>query len=154
MKIFHLIQRYPPAIGGCEQWCQQISRYLVRKGHQVKLLTMQIYHEEEFFTDLPFERLAAILGKRDSDEGVQVFRYKRTKINPWFHRFILEQLLDKKLGVYFYGPHSLSMYLAIPRQIQDADVVHLHGIHYPHNFIGFFWAKLFNKKIVMIPHFH
>ena len=49
MKIVHLIQRYAPAIGGCEQWCQQISRYFVREGCSVKVLTLRIFHEEEFF---------------------------------------------------------------------------------------------------------
>ena len=64
MRIVHLIQRYSPGIGGCEQWCQQISRYLVKQGHQVKVLTMQVYHEEEFFQDLPPDRRMAVLGKR------------------------------------------------------------------------------------------
>ena len=33
------------------------------------------------------------------------------------------------------------------------DVVHLHGMHYPHNFIGYFWARILRKKVVMTPHF-
>ena len=154
MKIVHLIQRYPPAIGGCEQWCQQVSRYLVSQGCSVKILTLRLYHEEEFFEDFPPDPNRPPLGAIDNDNGISVYRYQRTKVHPLLQHFFIQNLLDRKLGIYFYGPHSIRMYLDIPRQIRDADVVHLHGMHYPHNFIGYFWARRLRKKVVMTPHFH
>ena len=154
MKIVHVIQRYPPAIGGSEQWCQQISRFLVKQGHRVKVLTMRIYHEEEFPNDISPKLRKGCMGSLDEDHGVIIHRYKRTRISGWFYQVILKRYLDEALKIYFYGPHSISMYLDMPRQIWDADIVYLHGIPYPHNLVGFIWAKILRKKVVITPHFH
>ena len=154
MKIVHVIQRYPPAIGGSEQWCQQLSRFLVKQEHQVKVLTMRIYHEEEFPNDISPKLRKGCLGPLDEDYGVIIHRYKRTRIPGWFYQVILKRYLDETLRIYFYGPHSISMYLDMPRQIWDADIVYLHGIPYPHNLVGFIWAKILRKKVIITPHFH
>lgn len=39
MRILHLIQRYWPAVGGAETYLHEISRRLVRDGHQVSVWT-------------------------------------------------------------------------------------------------------------------
>jgi len=40
------------------------------------------------------------------------------------------------------------------REIKLADVVFLHTLPYPHNYVAFALARLFRKKVVVVPHFH
>ena len=49
MKVLHLIQRYSPAVGGSETWCREVSRYLNSLGDKVKVLTLDILEEEEYW---------------------------------------------------------------------------------------------------------
>jgi glycosyltransferase involved in cell wall biosynthesis len=58
------------------------------------------------------------------------------------------------LHIYFYGPHSIEMYGWLFPEAKAADVVHLHTVPYPHNFVGYLAARLSNKRVVMTPHFH
>lgn len=153
MKVLHVIQRYYPAIGGSEVWCRGLSRYLVKHGCEVKVLTTDVYNEDEFWADPPIENCAARLGKVEYDKDVLIRRYKRTKIHPFFYN-IFERFFDKILNIYFYGPHSIEMYIKLIKEIWEADIVHLHTIPYPHNFIAFIIAKFYGKKVAITPHFH
>ncbi|GKT10727.1 glycosyltransferase [Desulforhabdus sp. TSK] len=154
MKIVNIIQRYPPAVGGSETWCQEVCRYLAQKGHNVKVLTLDINKEQEFWRDpLDPERNVAF-GKMMLDQGVLVRRYRRSiPIHTVFH-VIYKRILDRMLKVYFYGPHSAEMYGRMWREIKAADLVFLHTVPYPHNFIAYALARLFGKKTIFAPHFH
>ena len=57
MKILHIIQRYPPAVGGSELWCREICQYLATTGDEVRVLTLNVLEEEEFWRDPPIEKL-------------------------------------------------------------------------------------------------
>ena len=152
MKILHIIQRYPPAIGGSEFWCQGISRYLSEQGHKVTVLTLDVYLEDEFWIEPPKDNCRLRFGKLEYDNKIKVIRCKRTKVHPLLFR--LFQKIEKSFKFYLYGPHSVQMYLRMFSQIKNHDIIHLHTIPYPHNFLGLFVAKLFRKKIVITPHFH
>lgn len=153
MKVVNIIQRYFPAIGGSETWCQGVCRYLARTGWQVSVLTMNVFNEEEYWKDPDVENCIARLGKIDLDEGVFVRRFKRNKI-PYLVRGFFKYILDDKLRLYFYGPHSLSLYMSLFLHIKNCDIVHLHTIPYPHNFIGYLVGRILGKKVVITPHFH
>lgn len=154
MKIVNIIQRYPPAVGGSENWCQEICRSLSDRGHQVRVLTLDVNEEEQFYRPpLNSERTIAF-GRLALDKGVFVRRYARSLPIHTFHHLVYGALLDRFLRIYFYGPHSGEMYGKMWREIRDADMVFLHTLPYPHNFIAFFLAKCFRKKIVIAPHFH
>jgi glycosyltransferase involved in cell wall biosynthesis len=154
MKIINIIQRYPPAVGGSETWCQEVCRFLTEKGHQVRVLTLDVNAEEQFYRPpLNSERTIAF-GRLAFDKGVFVRRYSRSLPIHTFHHLIYGALLDRFLRIYFYGPHSGEMYGKMWREIKSADMVFLHTIPYPHNFIAFFLAKCFKKKIIIAPHFH
>jgi len=154
MKIVNIIQRYPPAIGGSETWCQEVCRYLADKGHQVRVLTIDVNTEEQFWRPpLDSERTIAF-GGLAFDRGVFVRRYRRSLPIHTFHHLIYGALLDRFMRIYFYGPHSGEMYGKMWREIKGADMVFLHTVPYPHNFIAFFLAKFFRKKVVIAPHFH
>ncbi len=153
MRILHLIQRYPPAIGGSEQWCREVCQRLAAAGDEVKVLTLDVLEEEEFWHEPPVERRTR-LGRLDWDGRVLVRRYRRTLPVPLVHDLLLHRLLDQRLGVYFYGPHSVEMYTSLHREIRTADVVHLHTIPYAHNLVGYLIARRLGKRVVITPYFH
>lgn len=154
MRVLHVIQRYPPAVGGSETWCREVSRYLSSLGDQVKVLTLDILEEEEYWKDPPHDRWRVRLGQVDWDDGVLVRRYKRSLPIHLLHHLVFRFILDKLLRIYFYGPHSIEMYGRLFAEAEAADVVHLHTIPYPHNFIGYLAARLRKKRVVITPHFH
>jgi glycosyltransferase involved in cell wall biosynthesis len=154
MKIASFIQRYPPAIGGSETWCYEVSRFLSKIGHRVKVFTLAIHKEAEYVREpLDSEALVA-MGKLMLDEGVLIRRYRRSVPIHSVYHLVYRFILDKLLGIYFFGPHSAEMYSKIWREIRNADVVFLNTAPYPHNLVVLMLAKLFGKKTVFVPHFH
>lgn len=154
MKVLHLIQRYPPAVGGSETWCREVAQYLSAVGDQVKVLTLDVVGEEEYWREPPPDQRTQRLGRIDWDQGVLVRRYRRSLPVHTLYHLLLRVVLDRILRLYFYGPHSAEMYGRLFSEVKAADVVHLHTIPYPHNFIGYLAARLFKKRVVITPHFH
>jgi glycosyltransferase involved in cell wall biosynthesis len=154
VKVLHLIQRYPPAVGGSETWCREVCRYLTARGDDVKVLTLDILEEEEYWKPPAYDRWRVQLGRIDWDDGVLVRRYRRSLPIHLLHHLVFRLMLDKLLHIYFYGPHSIEMYGRLSAETKAADVVHLHTMPYPHNFIGYFAARLHKKRVVITPHFH
>lgn len=152
MNVVHIIQRYPPAVGGSEQWCREVSRYLAATGEQVKVLTLNVLEEEEYWRDPPVPTTTRRLGPLDWDGPVQVRRYRRSLPTALVRS--VEKFLRRRLGIHFGGPHSLEMYGRMFREIRAADVVHLNTLPYSHNYVGLLAAKLFGKRVVITPHFH
>lgn len=154
MRVLHVIQRYPPAVGGSETWCREVSRYLSVVGDTVKVLTLDIQDEEEYWRDPPQDQWTTRLGRLDWDGPVLVRRYRRSLPIHLVHHLLFKTVLDRILGLYFYGPHSAEMYGQMYHEAKAADVIHLHTIPYPHNFIGYMAARLCKKRVVITPHFH
>jgi glycosyltransferase involved in cell wall biosynthesis len=154
VKVLHLIQRYPPAVGGSETWCREVSRYLNSVGDKVRVLTLDILEEEEYWRDPPLHQWTVRLGRLDWDDGVLVRRYRRSLPVHLLYHLLFRLVLDKTLRIYFYGPHSIEMYGRLFAEATAADVVHLHTIPYPHNFIGYLAARFRKKRVVITPHFH
>ncbi|MDP2940950.1 MAG: glycosyltransferase family 4 protein [Candidatus Omnitrophota bacterium] len=153
MRIANIIQRYYPAIGGSETWCQGMCRYLARQGHQVRVLTLNVYNEDEYWQDPLPDNCLVRLGRADIDRGIFVRRYARSKIPGTLHK-IFGKILYRGFKLYFYGPHSWEMYVKLAEEIRRADIVHLHTAPYPHNFIGYCLAKALGKPVAITPHFH
>jgi glycosyltransferase involved in cell wall biosynthesis len=154
VRVLHLIQRYPPAVGGSETWCREVSRYLSAMGDDVKVLTLDILEEEEYWQDPDPDHWRIRLGRIDWDDGVLVRRYRRSLPVHLLHHLVFRLMLDKLLRIYFYGPHSIEMYGRLFAEAKAADVVHLHTIPYPHNLVGYLAARLRKKRVVITPHFH
>jgi glycosyltransferase involved in cell wall biosynthesis len=154
VKILHIIQRYPPALGGSETWCREVARYLCSVGDEVKVLTLDILSEEEYWRDPLPPQLTTRLGRIDWDGGVLVRRYRRSLPIHFVHHLLFKLVLDRALRIYFYGPHSAEMYGRLFREVAAADAVHLHTIPYPHNLVGYMAARLRRKRVVITPHFH
>ncbi len=154
MKVLHLIQRYPPAVGGSETWCREVARYLSAVGDQVKVLTFDVFEEEEYWREPLIHQCTRRLGRLDWDDGVLVRRYRRSLPVHVVHHVFFKVVLDRLLRVYFYGPHSVEMYGRLFSEAKAADVVHLHTMPYPHNLIGYLAARRAGKRVVITPHFH
>ena len=153
MRIVNFIQRYPPAVGGAETWCQEVCRFLAHEGHDVRVLTMNVNEEEEYWREATDGRSTLALGPYAFDDGVVVRRYRRSLPIHLIHH-VVYRILDKLFRVYFYGPHSAEMYGRAWREIRKADLVILHAQPHPHNYIAFVLAKLLRKQVVIVPHFH
>lgn len=164
MKILHIIQRYPPAIGGSELWCHNICRFLKDrvKGITVSVSTINLHNMKEISRDLLEEERYVRLGQEDCDKGVFI---KRHKLWTFWQRSISSRLINfilSKLGfenteigqVFKLSPHSFEMYRKLFHEVKGSDIVHLHTLPYFHNIVGFYIAKLYKKKIVITPHFH
>ena len=154
MRIVNVIQRYPPAIGGSETWCQEVCRQLARQGHQVEVLTMNINQEEEYWREPRPEDATLRMGRLMVDEGVVVRRYARSLPVHSLYHVVLTRLLDRMLGLYAVGPHSIELYAKMTERIRTADMVLLHTLPFPHNFLAYFAARRLNKRVAIAPHFH
>ncbi len=162
MKVLHIIQRYPPAIGGSELWCSNISKFLADKGVISKVATINLNNIEEFFKKPPISQECIKLGKYDYDDGVFVKRYKlwtfwSRRLDAKIIYFLLYKLkLDRtEIGnIFKHSPHSFEMYFRLFSEIRDVDIVHLHTLPYFHNIVGYFIAGMYGKKIVITPYFH
>ena len=154
MRIVNVIQRYPPAVGGSETWCCEVCRYLAQRGHDVRVLTLAVDKEEEFWRE-PLDRERHLgMGRLALDKGVHVRRFRRSLPVHSLHHVVFRKLLHEGLNVYFYGPHSIHLYGRLWREIRRADVVFLHTAPYPHNWVAFFLARILGRRTLMVPHFH
>jgi len=63
MKILQITSTFYPVVGGTEKVVLEISRGLVKKGHEVTVLT------SDFYSDAP-------LGEREEIEGMKIIRFK------------------------------------------------------------------------------
>jgi glycosyltransferase involved in cell wall biosynthesis len=154
MKVLHLIQRYAPAVGGSETWCREVCQQLAAAGDEMKVLTLDVIEEEDFWSDPPVERCATRLGRLAWDDRVLVRRYRRSLPVHALYHSLLKIVLDRWLRIYFYGPHSVEMYGRLLSEVRTADIVHLHTVPYPHNLVGYLAARLRGKPVVITPHFH
>lgn len=154
MKVLHLIQRYRPAVGGSETWCREVCQHLAGGGDTVKVLTLDVIEEEEFWRDPPVEQCSIRLGRLEWDNRVLVRRYRRSLPLHSLRHVLLEGVLDRWLRIYGSGPHSVEMYGRLLSEVRAADVVHLHTLPYPHNLVGYLAARLCRKRVVITPYFH
>ena len=154
MKIVNIIQRYPPAVGGSETWCQEVCRYLSKKGHNIKVLTLDVNEEEEYWREPIDNACTIVFGKMTFDNGITVRRYHRSLPVYSVYHILYKRIFDQIFNVYFYGPHSGEMYGRMWREIKKADIVFLYTLPQPHNFIAFITAKLLRKKVTIAPFFH
>ena len=125
MKVLHLIQRYPPAVGGSETWCREVCQCLATAGDEMKVLTLDVVEEEEYWSDPPVDRCAIRLGRLAWDHRVLVRRYKRSLPVHTLYHSLLKVVLDGWLRIYSYGPHSVEMYGRLLSEARTADVVAL-----------------------------
>jgi glycosyltransferase involved in cell wall biosynthesis len=150
MKVVHLIQRFPPAIGGCETWCEGVTHQLVSRGHSVEVLTLRVLDERELWAwngspQLPQE---VALGRADLLPSIRI---RRCAPSPSPYGLMR---LAERFGVRIVGRYSAELFGRALALARETDVLHVHQCNVPLSFWGFLAARLGRCPVVITPHFH
>ena len=125
MNILQGCVRYPPAPGGAETVVKAYSEGLAAKGHNVEVMTTDLY------TETPFVRK-----KMPSEvSGIPVSRHSAFTISGDAH--------------YVLAPGMIKSFLS-----KKADIIHTHSYGYFQNHAGWIREKLQSTPWVITPHFH
>ncbi len=109
MKIVFFTRLFYPHIGGVEKHVLEISKILIKKGHEVFILT-EVF-SKSYSNTYQSDKVSA--NKIGEVEGIKVFRINTGKDN-WFKKFRVWKELIKHRSL-----------------IKEADIVHCHDV--------FFW---------------
>lgn len=122
MRIAQITPYYYPSIGGVEKVVQYTSEELVRRGHEVTVLTAYRDHKERPPINAP---------KQEIMEGVNIKRYT----SLW------------QLGHMSFCPGYYSeLYKG------NYDVIHYHNYRHPHCEMGAFMGKIKSAKTILHGH--
>jgi glycosyltransferase involved in cell wall biosynthesis len=150
MNVLHVIQRYPPALGGAEAWCRGLARWQVARGDAVTVLTCRATTDDQLWSDPPHHAGACAVGSSDVDGGVQVVRCAvAAPFGPAGQR-LCERLHVPMLA----RAHSPELYGHLLRRARAVDVVHAHAVPGPHVFAAWIAARVARRPFVLTPLFH
>ena len=125
MNILQGCVRYPPAPGGAETVVKAYSEGLAGKGHNVEVITTDLYTETPFVKkEMPSEV-----------SGIPVSRHSAFTISGEAH--------------YVLAPGMIKSFLS-----KKADIIHTHSYGYFQNHAGWIREKLQSTPWVITPHFH
>ena len=125
MKILQGCVRYPPAPGGAETVVKAYSEGLRDLGHDVEVITTDLY------TETPF-----IKKKMPSEvNGINVTRHKAYTVSGEAH--------------YVLAPGMVQSFLS-----KKADIIHTHSYGYFQNHAGWIRERFQSTPWVITPHFH
>ncbi|HWG90840.1 MAG TPA: glycosyltransferase family 4 protein [Candidatus Thermoplasmatota archaeon] len=127
MRILQASVRYPPAPGGAETHVREVSEGLAKRGHEVTVVTTDLYRE------VPFEPKRAGW----MDKGVPVIRRGAYTLGAEMH--------------YVLSP---GQWRDLVRLAKRHDVVHAHSYGYGHTVAAAFAAQVAKKPFVFTPHYH
>ena len=125
MKILQGCVRYPPAPGGAETVVKAYSEGLRDLGHDVEVITTDLYTETPFVRkEMPSEV-----------NGINVTRHKAYTVSGEAH--------------YVLAPGMVKSFLS-----KEADVIHTHSYGYFQNHAGWIRERFQSTPWVITPHFH
>jgi len=149
MRILHLIQRFPPGIGGAEVWCEGVARHQAASGHAVEVLTLRLVNEEDLWDDWPHASSATVgVGRVDSWAGIRVRRCTPSRSPYGLLR------AAETLGFQLAGRFSTELFGLGFAAARRADIVHVHQCNVVLSFAGVTLARLARRPVVITPHFH
>jgi glycosyltransferase involved in cell wall biosynthesis len=125
MRVAHFIQRYPPALGGSEDYFQRLSCYLTACGDAVTVWTTTALDLEAFWG--PTGRRARP-GTR-MEQGVEVRRFP-VRHAPLLHPYVFKALSLLPFGPVWqrltlpFNPIVPEMLWAVSRNREPFDLVH------------------------------
>ena len=128
MKILHVVPFFPPALawGGPVTTAYEISKELVKRGHQVTVYTtdsLDRYHR----VDLPKDRPTNL-------DGITVYYFKN-------------------LSNWLAGKHHIQLTPSIIEVARDKmkgfDIIHLHGYRTPQNIVIYYYARRYNIPYIL-----
>ena len=125
MKILQGCVRYPPAPGGAETVVKAYSEGLRDLGHDVEVITTDLYTETPFVKkEMPSEV-----------NGINVTRHKAYTVSGEAH--------------YVLAPGMVQSFLS-----KKADIIHTHSYGYFQNHAGWIRERFQSTPWVIPPHFH
>ena len=125
MKILQGCVRYPPAPGGAETVVKAYSEGLRDLGHDVEVITTDLYSETPFVKkEMPSEV-----------NGINVTRHKAYTVSGEAH--------------YVLAPGMVQSFLS-----KKADIIHTHSYGYFQNHAGWIRERFQSTPWVITPHFH
>ena len=125
MKILQGCVRYPPAPGGAETVVKAYSEGLRDLGHDVEVITTDLYTETPFVKkEMPSEV-----------NGINVTRHKAYTVSGEAH--------------YVLAPGMVQSFLS-----KKADIIHTHSYGYFQNHAGWIRERIQSTPWVITPHFH
>ena len=125
MKILQGCVRYPPAPGGAETVVKAYSEGLRDLGHEVEVITTDLYTETPFVKkEMPSEV-----------NGINVTRHKAYTVSGEAH--------------YVLAPGMVQSFLS-----KNADIIHTHSYGYFQNHAGWIRERFQSTPWVITPHFH
>lgn len=123
MKILILTHYFLPHTGGIEIVAYNQAKELVKRGHNVTIVTSQLSNEPSI----------------SKLEGITIKRVKASNI------------LENKFGIP-YPFFSSKLYTLLREEIQKADLVHTHGHVYLPSVLAAFLTTKNNKKFIVTQH--
>ena len=123
MKVLIVTHYFKPHIGGIEIVAYNQAKELVKKGHEVTVITSQLNGEK------------AVKQK----EGISIVR-----VSAW-------NLLEKNFDVPYpiFSPRLVSV---INREVKRNDIIHAHGVLYLGSFISALFSRLYKKPFLVTEH--
>ena len=125
MNIVQGCVRYPPAPGGAETVVRAYSEGLASKGHNVEVVTTNLYTETPFVT----RKMPSKVG------GISVSRHRAFTVSGDAH--------------YVFAPGMVTSFLS-----KKADIIHTHSYGYFQNHAAWIKERLQSTPWVVTPHFH
>ena len=125
MKILQGCVRYPPAPGGAETVVKAYSEGLRDLGHDVEVVTTDLYTETPFVK----KKMPSVVN------GINVTRHKAYTVSGEAH--------------YVLAPGMVQSFLS-----KNADVIHTHSYGYFQNHAGWIRERFQSTPWVITPHFH
>ena len=154
MRVLHVTHQYPPAIGGAERYIADLSKDLVRRGHQVDVFTSRARNYRTWRNELSgYER----------QNGVSVYRFRSLERRAWVWHMLrwglqgYQHSRSKMYQPFIFlgsGPLCPGMFGAMMNRCHEYDLVHLSCIVYSHVAYGFAAARRRRVPVVVTPHAH
>lgn len=123
MKILIVTHYFKPHIGGIEIVAYNQAKELVKKGHEVTIVTSKLNREKAV----------------EQKEGIRIVR-----VTAW-------NLFEKKFDVPYpiFSPRLIS---TINKEIKGNEIIHAHGALYLGSFISSLFARIYKKPFLVTEH--
>lgn len=150
--IVHIVQRYPPALGGAESYFARLSRFFAAKGERVEVHTSNALDLEAFWS-MQGRKVAA---ETTTVDGVRVHRHA-------IRCFPGRRIVLKAFSIL---PHPVVQGLTVPAspqipsllsQRRDKNIRLVHAAAFPYTFplfAGLAWSRRASVPFFLTPFLH
>jgi glycosyltransferase involved in cell wall biosynthesis len=129
MKILQVISSFPPAYsyGGAPKVAYEISKELIKKGHEVTVFTTDVY---DINSRLKFDKNPVWI------DGIEVYHFKNISNNLAYKNYSIAPMMVSKMA----------------EKIKDFDLIHLHEYRSTQAMFVHHYAKRFSVPYILQAH--